>query len=331
MRYTKFAVLGSNSFAGAVFVHKALSDGAQVIGFNRSNEGSHIFLPYLGGMHSHNYKFYRADINQNLDEILLHLDSFEPEVIVDFAGQGMVAESWQNPEQWYTTNIVSKVKLHNQLRSRNWLKRYVRVSTPEVYGSQDHIAKESWIYSPSTPYAVSHAAIDMSLKAFEQQYGFPVVFTRFANFYGPGQQLYRIIPRAIIYSLTNRKLQLQGGGKSVRAFIYADDIATGVMRASEFGVVGEAYHFSPADFITIRQVVETVCQKLGVQFDSMVELAPDRPGKDQAYLMDSAKSRNDLGWSDRFDFEQGVDLTIAWIKESMPEIQKLPLNYVHKI
>ena len=330
MKYRKFAVLGSNSFAGAAFVARALSDGAQVIGFNRSLEGSHIFLPYLKNANAQNYRFYQADINQNLDAILRHLDHFEPEVVVDFAGQGMVAESWQNPDQWYSTNIVSKVKLHSQLLSRNWLKRYVRVSTPEVYGSQDYKTKESWVYTPSTPYAVSHAAIDMSLKAFELQYGFPVVFTRFANFYGPGQQLYRIIPRAIIYALTNRKLQLQGGGKSVRAFIYASDIADGIMRATNLGLSGEAYHFSTDNFITIRQVVETVSHKIGVQFDSMVELAPDRPGKDQAYLMDSTKAREKLGWSDQIDFEQGVDLTVSWIKDSMSEIEKLPLNYIHK-
>ena len=144
------------------------------------------------------------------------------------------------------------------------------------------------------------------------------------------QQLYRIIPRAIIYALTKRKLQLQGGGKSVRAFIYASDIADGIMRATNLGLAGEAYHFSPNNFITIKQVVETVCHRVGVQYESMVELAPDRLGKDQAYLMDSAKARAKLGWSDEIDFEQGLDLTVAWIKDSMSEIEKLPLNYIHK-
>ena len=101
----------------------------------------------------------------------------------------MVAESWTAPAQWYTTNIVAKVRLHDWLRQQSWLERYVRISTPEVYGSHDTLQPESWHLNPSTPYAVSHAAIDLSLRAFHAHYGFPVVFTRFANFYGPGQQL----------------------------------------------------------------------------------------------------------------------------------------------
>jgi len=153
LKYNKIAVLGSNSFAGATFVARAISDGAVVIGFNRSPEGSHIFLPYLNLPDAKNYRFCQADINFNLDQIIRELDNFKPEIIVDFAGQGMVAESWDSPEQWYFTNILSKVKLHNELRLRNWLKRYIRISTPEVYGSQSNLTKESLIIIqvPRTP------------------------------------------------------------------------------------------------------------------------------------------------------------------------------------
>jgi dTDP-glucose 4,6-dehydratase len=330
MNYQRFAVLGANSFAGQAFIAHMLAKGAKIVGFNRSAEGSEIFLPYRSLLAGGVYKFFKADINHDLDLIIAELDQFRPQVIVDFAGQGMVAESWQTPEQWYSTNIVSKVRLHNQLRQRDWLERYIRISTPEVYGSQSSLSKESWQYNPSTPYAVSHAAIDMSLRAFQQQYGFPVIFTRHANFFGPGQQLYRIIPRTIIYALTGRKLQLQGGGISQRAFIYGSDVAEGILRATEMGVVGDSYHFSSDRFLTIRQVVEIICERMAVSFESLVELAPDRPGKDQAYLMDSSKARNTLGWKDSVSFEEGIDSTITWVKSSLNEICKLPFNYIHK-
>ncbi len=329
MSSLRYAILGSNSFAGAAFVARAVRDGAEVVGFNRSPEGSDIFLPYRELPKAINYKFYQADINRDLPLILEVLDAFRPQVVVDFAGQGMVAESWQEPGQWYTTNIISKVRLHDQLRRFAWLERYVRVSTPEVYGSQDQLIKESWYYNPSTPYAVSHAAIDMSLRAFHQNYGFPVVFARFANFYGPGQQLYRIVPRAIICALTGRKLQLHGGGTSVRAFIEAGDVADGIMRAAAAGMTGQIYHFSSDRFLTIRQAVETICQRVGVAFDSMVEVAPDRAGKDQAYLMDSSKAKAQLGWEETVSFEAGVDATVDWVKKNLEEIMDLPLNYVH--
>lgn len=331
MKYQRYAILGSNSFAGATFVARALSEGADVIGFNRSLEPSSIFLPYRNIKGSRSYTFIQADINHDLDSILSRLDKFRPQVVVDFAGQGMVAESWQNPAQWYNTNIVAKVKLHDQLRHRNWLERYVRISTPEVYGSQESLLKETWQYNPSTPYAVSHSAIDQSLRAFHQQYDFPVIFTRFANFYGPGQQLYRIVPRTIIYALLGKQLQLHGGGTSVRAFIAGVDIADALMRSINSGVVGEAYHFSPSRFFTIRQVIEIICTRMDIDFADLVEISPDRPGKDQAYLMDSKKARRELGWQETLTFEEGVDDTIRWVKDSFDEISLLPLNYIHKI
>lgn len=331
MRYKRYAVLGSNSFAGAALVARLVADGASVIGLNRSEESSSIFLPYRALSASENYSFCKADINNDLDRILSTLDAFGPEVIVDFAGQGMVAESWTSPEQWYTTNIVAKVRLHDQLRQKTWLQRYIRISTPEVYGSQDELLKETWQYNPSTPYAVSHASVDMSLRAFHAQYNFPVIFARFANFYGPGQQLYRIIPRTIIYALLGKKLQLHGGGSSVRAFIYGADVADGVVRSVNAGSVGEAYHFSPQRFLTIREVVEIICSRMDIDFSELVELAPDRPGKDMAYLMDTQKARSELNWQESVSIEEGIDATIEWVRDSFNEISRLPLDYIHKV
>jgi len=332
MKYKRYAVLGSNSFAGASFVARALADGADVIGFNRSFESSSVFLPYRNIKDSGGkFTFMQADINHDLKKILTQLDKFCPQIVIDFAGQGMVAESWRNPEQWYNTNIVAKVKLHEQLRIKNWLERYIRISTPEVYGSQKNLLQETWQYNPSTPYAVSHAAIDLSLRAFHKQYDFPVIFTRFANFYGPGQQLYRIVPRTIIYALLGKKLQLHGGGTSVRAFISGVDVADAVMRSLNFGVVGEVYHFSPERFLSIREIIEIICSKMDIDFADLVEIVPDRPGKDQAYLMDSNKARRDLGWQESQTIEECIDDTIRWVKNSLDEISTLPLHYIHKI
>lgn len=330
MKFNRYAVIGSNSFAGSAFVLEALDNGIEVIGFNRSSEGSDIFLHYKRSVNKDNYTFYQADINHDLDKIIDILNEFKPEVIVDFSGQGMVAESWENPAQWYTTNIVAKVKLHDFLRKCDWLKNFIRISTPEVYGSHDNKISESWSLNPTTPYAVSHAATDMSLKAFHQQYNFPVIFTRYANFYGQGQQLYRIVPRTIIYALTGRKLYLHGGGSSIRAFIHSKDVAQGIMKAVNLGKPGEIYHFSPDQFYTIKEVVETICEAVGVPFAALVEMAPDRAGKDKAYLMDSSKARKELGWNNNVNLIEGINETVTWVKENIDEINTLPLDYIHK-
>src|SRR3990167_8902408 len=162
----KYLILGSNSFAGALTIHYLLTHEQTVIGVSRSQEPHSLLLAYAKNPNIKLFQFYQYDINTNYKELIALIDKEKPHYIIDFAGQGMVAESWKNPEQWYQTNFVSKVKLHNYLRRCDFLERYIRVSTPEVYGDISGAVDESQRFNPSTPYAVSHAAIDMSLQAF---------------------------------------------------------------------------------------------------------------------------------------------------------------------
>jgi dTDP-glucose 4,6-dehydratase len=326
----RIAVLGSNSFAGATFVDAAISAGHEVLGVNRSAEPSAIFLPYRQNRRARAYSFRQLDLNRDFDAICKALAEFSPLHVVDFAGQGMVAESWGNPVQWFQTNVVAKVRLHDVLRLQAGLKKYVRVSTPEVYGSTAHPIREDQPYAPSTPYAVSHASVDMSLSAFHRHYHFPVVLARFANFFGAGQQLYRIVPRSIIYALTGCRLQLHGGGTSIRAFIHARDVADALLKVLQLGVPGEIYHFSPQEFHSIREVVQAICDQLGVQFDRVTEVAGERPGKDHAYLMDASKARLNLQWEPKITLAAGIAETISWVKANLEEIRRMPLDYVHK-
>ena len=326
----KIVVFGSNSFAGSAFISRALREKASIIGISRSQENNPIFLQRTWEKTGSKYSFIQADINVDFDLIKKILIEFSPDIIVDFAGQGMVAESWEHPEQWYLTNLVAKAKLHEVIRKIKNLHRYIRISTPEVYGSQAHPQKESWIFNPSTPYAVSHSAVDLSLRAYHRQYDFPVIFNRFANFYGPGQQLFRIVPRTIIYAAKNMKLQLHGGGTSIRAFIYGSDIAEAIVRSILFGIPGEVYHFSTKQFLTIHALVTLIADSMGVSVDDLAEVSADRPSKDQAYLMDATKASEELGWRPTVDIGQGIANTIEWVKRSMHIIDGLPLQYIHR-
>ncbi|MBM3703310.1 MAG: SDR family oxidoreductase, partial [Actinobacteria bacterium] len=185
----KFAVIGSNSFSGSNFIDYLLSNEVEVTGISRSTEPNPVFLPYKKNGNISLFKFYQLDLNKDLEKIVNLINETKPDYVINFAAQGMVAESWKHPEHWFQTNTLSSVMLHDQLRKCNFLKKYVHVSTPEVYGSCEGLVKENIIYNPSTPYAVSRAAADMSLMSFYKNYGFPVVFTRSANVFGPAQQL----------------------------------------------------------------------------------------------------------------------------------------------
>lgn len=325
----RFAVIGSNSFSGASFVAHLLGSGVEVVGMSRSPEPDDVFLPYKWAAHDR-FRFHQLDLNRDLDRIMAVMDDFRPAYVVNFAAQSMVGQSWEHPEHWFETNVVSTVKLHDRLRQCGFLKKYVHVSTPEVYGSCEGLVKESTAYNPSTPYAVSKAACDMSLMTFLKAYDFPVVFTRAANVYGPGQQLYRIIPRTILYFLTGRNLQLHGGGHSVRSFIHMRDVSEATLRAAREAEPGAIYHLSTTRNIAIRDLVRMIADRLGVDFDSHVEIAGDRLGKDAAYLLDSSRAGAELGWKPEVTLEQGVDDTIEWVRGNLDVLQRQPQEYVHR-
>lgn len=322
-------VLGSNSFSGASFIDYLLGLGVEVVGVSRSPEPIPALLPYKWHDYTR-FRFHQLDLNQNLDMLMAVVDSFRPRIIVNFAAQSMVAESWQCPEDWFQTNVVANVKLHNQLRHCGFLERYVHVSTPEVYGNCQGSVSEDTPYNPSTPYSVSRAACDMSLMSFFRAYRFPVVFTRAANVYGPGQQLYRIIPRTILFIRLGRKLPLHGGGTSVRSFIHIRDVSDGTWRVACQGKPGEVYHLSTPLLISIRELVERICNRLGVAFEDYVEIAGERLGKDAAYILDSEKARTSLGWRDTIDLDTGIDETIAWVDRNLGELRNQPFDYIHK-
>ena len=169
----------------------------------------------------------------------------------------------------------------------------------------------------------------MNLMNFVKAYNFPVVFTRAANVYGPGQQLYRIIPRTIFFFLTGRKLKLHGGGQSVRSFIHIRDVAGGTLHVARQAPAGDIYHFSTGRSLSIRELVQMIALQLGVNFQSNVDEVGDRLGKDSAYLLDSSKARNELGWQDRISLEQGIEETIGWVRDNLAELLRQPQDYIH--
>jgi dTDP-glucose 4,6-dehydratase len=329
----KIFVIGSNSFSGASFVAYALAQGAEVYGCSRSPEPNLVFLPYrwgLGPTGLARFTFSAFDLNRDLDRMVAAIEEFRPEYVVNFAAQSMVAESWLYPDHWYQTNVVANVRLHDRIRKCSFLKKYVHVSTPEVYGSCSGTVTEAAPFNPSTPYAASRAACDLHLMTFFKNYQFPVVFTRAANVFGPGQQLYRIIPRTALFIKLGRKLPLHGGGRSVRSFIHIRDVADGTLRAARLGQPGEVYHLSTLRVVSIGELVGMVCHRLGVDREAVVERVGDRPGKDAAYLLDSNKARRALGWQDSIGLETGIDETLAWVTENLDTLKQQPLDYIHK-
>lgn len=325
-----FLVIGSNSFSGASFTAFLLEQGYSVVAVSRSPEGHRALTPYLWRPDRTGVTFHQLDLNTQLPEICDLLNSLKPPRVVNFAAQSMVAESWANPDHWFMTNVVSTIRLHEVLRTLPFLERYVHVSTPEVYGSTSGSVAEDAPFNPSTPYAVSRAAADMSLRTYHAAYGFPVVTTRAANVYGPGQPLYRIIPRTLFCIRTGERLKLHGGGASARSFIHIRDVCDATLRVALSGRLGQTYHIATRDQITIRALVERICARMGVTLDSVADVAEERVGKDAFYTLDSRKIRSELGWSDTLSLDDGIDETLSWVDANLDDLRRLPQSYIHK-
>jgi dTDP-glucose 4,6-dehydratase len=325
----RIVVIGSNSFSGASLINQALEQGNEVLGISRSPENNPCLLPYKWGVQNR-FQFRQLDLNDHNEEIINEIKNFKATHVINFAAQSMVAESWQKPDHWYQTNVVANVRFHDQLRQLNSLQKYIHISTPEVYGSCSGLVDENHPFSPSTPYATSRAACDMHLLNFFKNYDFPVVFTRAANVYGPGQQLYRIIPRTILFIKLGKKLQLHGGGKSLRSFIHIRDVAEATLEIANKASPPETFHLSTDQHISIRNLVELICHKMGANFENLVEVSPDRQGKDAAYLLDSSKAKKEFNWQPKVTLEDGIEETVAWVQNKFDDLIKEPMEYLHK-
>ncbi len=326
----KVLVIGSNSFSGSDFIDLLLAEGRfSVTGISRSGEKNALFLPYKRHAGA-DFRFYQMDLNKDMDLIADLIRSAEHDYVINFAAQSEVAPSWENPEHWFQTNSVAATRLFKHLSGFKFIKRYVHISTPEVYGTCEGVVKEDAPLNPSTPYAASKAAGDLSLYTFHKQYGLPAVYIRSTNVYGAHQQLFKIIPRVIIYGKLNKVVGLHGGGKAIKSYIHIRDVSRGELAVMENGKPGDIYHLSPDSGISVRDVVKMICDKMNRDFEQSTREVAERPGQDKAYVIDSGKARSEFGWKPVVSFDEGISGVVEWIEREWNNIEDLPHEYIHQ-
>jgi len=323
-------VIGSNSFSGSDFIDLLLEDaGNEVIGISRSPEKSAQFLPYKKRQNPA-FKFFQMDMNKDMPQLFELLASYKPVYIVNFAAQSEVAPSWEHPEHWFQTNTVALANLTNYLRKQPYLKRYVHISSPEVYGTCVGAINEAAPLNPSTPYAASKAAADLFLFTLVKNFQFPLIMIRATNVYGAHQQLFKIIPRSVIYIKKGKTIELHGGGKAIKSYIHIRDVSRGELAAMEKGQPGTIYHLSPDQGYAVRKVVQEICQLMGQDFAAATISVGERLGQDAAYIIDSTKARKELGWLPQISLAEGLGGVVKWVEGNWQEIQNQPLEYLHK-
>jgi dTDP-glucose 4,6-dehydratase len=327
----KILVIGSNSFAGSDFIDYLLNKNFKVYGVSRNKEIKNEHLRYKENKNLKNFRFWKINLNirKDINKLIKIVKKQKIQYIINFAAQGMVAESWINPQDWYLTNVVSNSILIKELSKLKIIK-YLNFSTPEVYGNTSSLIKEGNIFAPTTPYAISRSAQDFNLLAYYKTYNFPAVFTRAANIYGPYQQSYRIIPKVIISILTNKKIPIHGKGDTLRSFIYMPDVSRALYKILlDKKNLGETFHISSKRFISILELTKLINKLMNVNNKNTYHVK-ERDGKDLKYTLNSDKIRNYYSWSERTNLEEGIINTINWIKKNLNYFKKASLKYSHK-
>lgn len=323
-------VLGKSSFSGNDFVDLLLKETDwDVLGCYRHRRQG-CFLHNYTAAQLNRYGWCEADLNVNLPRVLEWLDALQPDYIVNFAAQSEVAPSWEHPGDWFQTNCVALAKLVNHLRKQTYLKKYLHVSSPEVYGNWSGKANVQQPINPSTPYAASKAAADMLLSCYQRQFGFPLVTVQSSNVVGARQQLWKLVPYCFLRIGRGEKLKLHGDGSSVKSWINVRDVSHGELAILERGRIGETYILAPDRGYSVREMVTRIAALEGKTLEEVAEWGPERPGQDANYSFDSTKARTELGWTPKITLDETLHDVQAWVKANWDELQKQPQEYEHK-
>jgi dTDP-glucose 4,6-dehydratase len=170
----------------------------------------------------------------------------------------------------------------------------------------------------------------MIVKVYQKQYGLPAAWVRATNVYGARQQLFKIVPRSVIYMKLDRKIRLDGGGVAVKSYINVRDVSRAELAVLQSGRNGERYHVSPDAGVAVCDIVRMIAERMGRAFADVTEIGAERPGQDAAYVIDSSKARQEFGWRPQIGIEQGLQETVDWVSRNWAEISRQPLEYRHK-
>lgn len=244
-----------------------------------------------------------------------HIQLWNPEYIVHFAAESHVDNSIKNIDPFVESNIIGTINLLKSASKLSKLKKFVHVSTDEVYGSlgldEDRSFVETSHYETNSPYSASKAASDCFVRAFYKTYDLPAVITNCSNNYGPNQHKEKFIPTILKSAMTNQPIPVYGEGLNIRDWLYVEDHCNGINLVLDKGVPGERYNIGGGVEMSNVELVKTILDMLGKPH-SLIEYVTDRAGHDLRYSIDCTKIKRDLGYKATHTLEVGLEKTINW-------------------
>ncbi|MGD6960823.1 dTDP-glucose 4,6-dehydratase [Fictibacillus phosphorivorans] len=307
----KLLVTGGAGFIGSNFIHHMLNKyrNYSIVNVDLLTYSGNLENLMIGG--SNNYKFIRADINdqKEINEIF-RCEDFD--AIVNFAAESHVDRSILNPYIFIKTNILGTQVLLDAANKFN-VSKFVQVSTDEVYGSlgNEGLFTENSPIAPNSPYSASKAGADLLVKAYFETFDLNVNITRCSNNYGPFQFPEKLIPLIISNGLENKHVPVYGDGKNVRDWLHVEDHCNGLDLVLHKGKEGEVYNIGGNNERENLDIVRLILKELGKP-ESLIKFVKDRLGHDRRYAIDSSKISKNLGWKPKIPFEEGIKNTINW-------------------
>ena len=313
--FKKILVTGGCGFIGSNFIRLCLEEREwEIVNLDAlTYAGNRESLEDIEGHRRYSFVHGRIEDRGLVEDIF----SGGVDGVVHFAAESHVDRSVLDASPFVTTNVLGTQILLDAARSHGGVKRFLHVSTDEVYGSLargDAPFTEAHPLAPNSPYSASKASSDFFARAAWKTHALPVVITRCSNNYGPYQFPEKLIPLMIINAVNERPLPVYGDGANIRDWIFVEDHCRGVLAALERGRPGEVYNLGGECEIANIDIVRTILRILGKP-ESLIRYVKDRPGHDFRYAMDISKAKDELGWAPATDFESGIRGTVSWYGE----------------
>lgn len=265
------------------------------------------------------FKFVRLDINDpSLFDVVRGCDA-----VVHFAAESHVDRSIEDASPFVRTNVEGTWRLIDACRSAR-VKRFLHVSTDEVYGSLGPEGKftESSPLAPTSPYAASKAASDLMVLCAFKTHRFPAIVTRCTNNYGPLQFPEKFIPLMIARALVGEPLPVYGDGRNIRDWIHVEDHCRALDAVLRNGREGEVYNIGCGCELENITVARKILKALRRE-ENLLNFVADRPAHDRRYALDCSKLKEELGWTAVWDFDHGLIETINWYQKNQPWLQEI--------
>ena len=308
-------VTGGYGFIGSNFIHmilKSKTDNIKIINLDANTYAAdpENVSEFIG---NDNLKSYIGKI-EDTDYVNYLCRTHKIEGIINFAAESHVDRSIQDFKPFLDTNVIGTLSLLTVARELK-LKKFLQVSTDEVYGSleldSDEKFTENSQISPNSPYSAAKAAADGFVRSFYHTHGVPTVITRCSNNYGPRQHTEKLIPTMINNILNGKKLPIYGDGLNVRDWIHVNDHCRAVWLAYERGKNGEVYNVGSDNEWSNGELVRKILSIMD-KWSAKIEYVNDRLGHDRRYAIDSSKAKEELGWEPLISFDEGLKSTIEW-------------------